>query len=90
MWRRNYAVAYRPDDEIIVTVGVSEAIDLALRALVNPGDKVLYHQPCYVSYHPSVALAHGSPSPCPPGRKTGLRSTWRTSSTRGSRAARSS
>jgi aminotransferase len=56
---RNYAVAYRPDDEIIVTVGVSEAIDLALRALLNPGDKVLYHQPCYVSYHPSVTLAHG-------------------------------
>ncbi len=42
-----------------MTVGVSEAIDLALRALLNPGDKVLYHQPCYVSYHPSVALAHG-------------------------------
>jgi aminotransferase len=55
----NYTMAYRPDDEIIVTVGVSEAIDLALRALINPGDKVLYHQPCYVSYHPSVALAHG-------------------------------
>jgi aminotransferase len=55
----NYALAYRPDDEVLVTVGVSEAIDLALRALINPGDKVLYHQPCYVSYHPSVALAHG-------------------------------
>jgi len=55
----NYALGYRPDDEIIVTVGVSEAIDLALRALINPGDKVLYHEPCYVSYHPSVALAHG-------------------------------
>ena len=55
----NYTIGYRPEDEILVTVGVSEAIDLALRALVNPGDKVLYHQPCYVSYHPSVALAHG-------------------------------
>ena len=43
---RNYALGYRPEDEIIVTVGVSEAIDLALRALLNPGDKVLYHQPC--------------------------------------------
>ena len=61
----HYAVAYRPDDEIIVTVGVSEAIDLALRALVNPGDKVLYHQPCYVSYNPSVALAHGIAIPVP-------------------------
>src|SRR5271154_611319 len=56
---QNYALGYRPEDEVIVTVGVSEAIDLALRALVNPGDKVLYHQPCYVSYHPSVSLAHG-------------------------------
>ena len=56
---RNYAVGYRPDDEVLVTVGVSEALDLALRALINPGDKVLYHQPCYVSYHPGVALAHG-------------------------------
>ena len=56
---KNYGPSYRPDDEIIITVGVSEAIDLALRALLNPGDKVLYHQPCYVSYHPSVTLAHG-------------------------------
>jgi aminotransferase len=56
---QHYALGYAPEEEIIVTVGVSEAIDLALRALVNPGDKVLYHQPCYVSYHPSVTLAHG-------------------------------
>jgi aminotransferase len=61
----HYGVAYRPDDEIIVTVGVSEAIDLALRALLNPGDKVLYHQPCYVSYNPSVTLAHGVAIPVP-------------------------
>lgn len=44
---------------MIVTVGVSEALDLAFRAFVNPGDKVMYHQPCYVSYHPSITLAHG-------------------------------
>src|SRR5580698_4622668 len=62
---QNYTLGYAPDDEIIVTVGVSEAIDLALRALINPGDKVLYHQPCYVSYHPSVALAHGIAIPVP-------------------------
>ena len=61
----HYGLGYRPDDEIIVTVGVSEAIDLALRAHINPGDKVLYHQPCYVSYHPGVALAHGVPIPVP-------------------------
>jgi aminotransferase len=57
---RHYTLTYRPEDEILVTVGVSEAIDLALRALLNPGDKVLYHQPCYVSYHPSVTLSHGT------------------------------
>jgi len=62
---RNYSIAYRPDDEILVTVGVSEAIDVALRALLNPGDKVLYHQPCYVSYHPGIALAHGVSIPVP-------------------------
>jgi aminotransferase len=62
---RNYGLGYRPEEEILVTVGVSEAIDLALRALLNPGDKVLYHQPCYVSYHPSVALAHGVALPVP-------------------------
>src|SRR5450755_2154981 len=53
----HYGPAYRPEDQVIVTVGVSEGIDLALRALVNPGDGVLFHQPCYVSYHPSVTLA---------------------------------
>jgi aminotransferase len=55
----HFHAAYRPEDQIIVTVGVSEALDLACRAFINPGDKVMFHQPCYVSYHPSVALAHG-------------------------------
>ncbi|HWL54007.1 MAG TPA: aminotransferase class I/II-fold pyridoxal phosphate-dependent enzyme [Chthoniobacteraceae bacterium] len=56
---KTFHVAYNPTSEIIVTVGVSEAIDLALRALLNPGDEVLYHEPCYVSYSPSITLAHG-------------------------------
>lgn len=54
-----FGLQYDPGDEILVTVGVSEALDLALRAFLNPGDRVLYHQPCYVSYHPSVTLVHG-------------------------------
>ncbi len=54
---------YDPASEILVTVGVSEAIDVALRAVLNPGDKVLYHEPCYVSYAPSVALAYGEAIP---------------------------
>ena len=54
-----FNVGYSWEDEILVTVGVSEALDLAMRALLNPGDKVLYHQPCYVSYAPTVELVHG-------------------------------
>jgi aminotransferase len=63
--QRHFHVSYDPTSEIIVTVGVSEAIDLALRALLNPGDEVLYHEPCYVSYSPSVVLAHGVPVAVP-------------------------
>lgn len=54
-----FHVGYSWEDEILVTVGVSEALDLAMRALLNPGEKVLYHQPCYVSYAPTVELVHG-------------------------------
>src|SRR6059036_3052889 len=55
----NFSCEYDPNTEILVTVGVSEALDIALRAIINPGDEVLYHEPCYVSYHPSVVLTHG-------------------------------
>jgi aminotransferase len=54
-----FGVSYHPKDQILITVGVSEALDLALRALINPGDEVIYHEPCYVSYSPSIGLAHG-------------------------------
>ena len=47
--------------EILVTVGVSESIDLAIRALCSPGDEVLYHEPCFVSYAPTIRLAHAVP-----------------------------
>jgi len=57
--RGKFGLRYEPLSEILVTVGVSEAIDLALRALLNPGDEVLYHEPCYVSYAPSIVLARG-------------------------------
>lgn len=55
----HYQVRYAAATEVLVTVGVSEGLDLALRAVLNPGDEVLYHEPCYVSYSPSIALAHG-------------------------------
>ena len=56
---KTFGIEYDPRGEVLVTVGVSEALDVALRAIINPGDKVLYHQPCYVSYAPGVTLAHG-------------------------------
>ena len=60
---QHFGPAYHPEQEILVTVGVSEALDLALRAIINPGDEVIYHEPCYVSYSPSIALTHGVPVP---------------------------
>ena len=56
-----FNVDYKAETDVLVTVGVSEAIDLALRALLNPGDEVIYHSPCYVSYLPSISLAYGVP-----------------------------
>jgi aminotransferase len=57
----NFNLSYHPEKEVLVAVGVSEALDIALRAVLNPGDKVLYHEPCYVSYSPSIKLAHAQP-----------------------------
>lgn len=60
---RETGVAYDPEREILVTVGVSQGLDLALRSLVEPGDEVLFLEPAYVSYGPSVLLAFGVPAP---------------------------
>jgi aminotransferase len=61
MIEKNFKITYDPKTQILITVGVSEALDIALRAIINPGDEIIYHEPCYVSYSPSVALAHGVP-----------------------------
>lgn len=58
---RRYHLNYNPLHEILVTVGGSEGIDIALRAMLDPGDEVLIPQPCYVSYLPCVTLADGVP-----------------------------
>lgn len=58
---RRFEVTYDPDHEVMVTVGGSEAIDIALRAMLNPGDEVLIPQPSYVSYVPCTILANGVP-----------------------------
>ena len=59
--QKHFGIRYEPLSEILVSVGVSEAIDLALRALLNRGDEVIYHEPCYVSYAPSIVMAGGVP-----------------------------
>ncbi|KUG03168.1 aspartate aminotransferase [hydrocarbon metagenome] len=59
--RRHIGVNYSPEKEILVTVGVSEAVDLALRAIIEPGDEVLVPEPSYVSYSPGASLAYGVP-----------------------------
>ena len=60
---RRCNLTYNPDSEIVVTVGGSEAIDIALRAMLNPGDEVLIPQPSFVSYVPCTILAGGKPVP---------------------------
>src|SRR3954464_7751351 len=57
---RRYGVAYDPATEILVTVGASEAVDLALRATCDPGDEVILHEPSYVAYVPAVVFAGGT------------------------------
>lgn len=59
--KRRQGVDYNPDNEILVTVGGSEAIDIGLRAVINPGDEVIIPQPSYVSYEPCAVLAGAKP-----------------------------
>lgn len=59
--KKYYELDYDPVSECIITVGVSEALDLILRAILCPGDEIIIHQPCYVSYAPEVKMAHGVP-----------------------------
>ena len=59
--KRRFDATFDWTKEILVTVGVSEAIDLAIRAICSPGDEVLYHEPCFVSYAPTIRLAHAVP-----------------------------
>ena len=59
--KRKYSLSYDPATEVMVTVGGSEAIDIALRAMLDPGDEVIIPQPSYVSYEPCTILAGGKP-----------------------------
>jgi len=58
---KNYGLEYDPDSQILITVGVSEGLDLAARAIIDPGDEVIMADPSYVSYGPCVSLAGGKP-----------------------------
>ncbi len=60
-YEERYGVAYRAEDEILVTVGGSEAIDLAFRTILNPGDEVIIPEPTFICYSPLVTLAGGTP-----------------------------
>jgi len=73
--KQKYDMHYDYDEELLVTVGVSEGLDLVMRAILNPKDKVLIPQPCYVSYSPTVELAGGEPVFI----KTGLKESFKVS-----------
>jgi len=60
-----YGVSYHPEHEILITVGSSEGLDLAMRAIINPGDEVIIPDPCYVAYSANITLAGGVPIAIP-------------------------
>ncbi len=70
--RNRYGVQYAPENEILVTVGVSEGLDIAMRALLNPGDEVVFFEPSYVSYAPCVLFAGGKPVAAPTDYRNGF------------------
>ena len=70
--QRRFGISYDPETQILVTVGVSEAIDLALRAMLEPGDEVIVPEPCFVAYKPCVVLAGGVPIAIPTSPETGF------------------
>jgi aminotransferase len=72
---RRFDVSYNPHNQVIVTVGASQAIDLAFRAILNSGDEVLIIEPAFVSYAPLVALAGGTPIPVSTSPENGFKLT---------------
>jgi len=71
--RKHDGLEYNPENQILITVGVSEAMDLVMRAILNPGDEVICPQPCYVSYTPCVTFAGGVPIVLPTTQETAFR-----------------
>jgi aminotransferase len=73
--RDRYGVEYDPRTELVITVGASEGVDASLRAIVNPGDEVIYHEPCFVAYAPCIQLAGGVAVPVSTTLETDFRLT---------------
>jgi aminotransferase len=72
---QRHRVSYDPGTELLVTVGASEALDASLRAVCDPGDEVIYHEPCFVAYGPCIAMAGGVPVAIPTTDATDFRVT---------------
>ena len=70
-----YGIRYDARTELIITVGASEAVDAALRAICDPGDEVIYHEPSFVAYAPCITLAGGVPVPISTGDETDFQMT---------------
>lgn len=70
-----YGVEYDPRTELVITVGASEGVDASLRAVINPGDEVIYHEPCFVAYAPCIQLAGGVAVPVATTKATDFRVT---------------
>jgi aminotransferase len=70
-----YGVAYDPRTELVITVGASEGVDASLRATLDPGDEVIYHEPCFVAYAPCIQLAGGVAVPVSTTKATDFRVT---------------
>ena len=73
--KRNFNIDYEPKTDVLVTVGVSEALDIAMRTILSPGDEILIPEPCYVSYKACASLAGGVPVPVPAKAENNFRIT---------------
>lgn len=73
--KERWGLEYNPENQVLITVGVSEGMDLAMRAILNPGDEVLVPDPCYVSYKPCVLFAGGVPVSVPTTVEAGFKVT---------------
>jgi aminotransferase len=73
--QRRYGLRYDPDQEVLVTVGVSEAFYVAMAALLDPGDEIIFAEPCFVAYEPVAVMAHGTPVAIPTTPETGFQLT---------------